>query len=376
MAAAVAVAPGVSAVADEGKPGAKPAKVKAPKAPRSRSWLSDVLLSFFLVAMGTLAAGSTYLALQAVKQRDSAQGDLDNATVALDQVLLSAANASRLKGPLPAASEARKQIFTPASTYYQQFVSKHKDDKELLPQVAKNYFYLAGIQAKMGDAACVSNLGGGIAAIDLMGTREFAPDQFPSVQSALKLSTPNDWATVKVSRIEMHIFSLVVTINRAVEAYTKLVAKFPNEPLFYDDLSSIHRVAATLQSQVDERKPFAIEAWTAAAGLLEKLNQLRPGNVDYQNRLLEALVGAGRLQLEAGKNDAAIVNMQRAVEVREQMAAATPDDKTLAEELEKAKKELAAIKPGSAEPVAEEAAEEPVAEEPAAEAPAEEPAAE
>jgi alkyl sulfatase BDS1-like metallo-beta-lactamase superfamily hydrolase len=92
---------------------------------------------------------------------------------------------------------------------------------------------------------------------------------------------------------------------------------------------------------------------------LESLVRDEPANADYQNRLVEALVGAANLQRKKDENDKAIANYQRAVEVRQKMVDANPDDKSLADDLAKLKSSLEKIQPAgnadkaTAEPAAE-----------------------
>ena len=66
----------------------------------------------------------------------------------------------------------------------------------------------------------------------------------------------------------------------------------------------------------------------------------QPTNADFQARLVESLLGAANLQKREGETEEAIASFKCAVEVREQMVAANPDDKALAQELAKVKGDL------------------------------------
>jgi hypothetical protein len=121
-----------------------------------------------------------------------------------------------------------------------------------------------------------------------------------------------------------------------------LAIKHPETAVFRDDQAGLLRISGTLQTLVPERRAFAGEAWKSARDLLEGLVREQPTNVDYQVRLVEALTALSNIQRQENK-DEAIANLKRAVEVREQMAQANPEDKDLASELAKAKSALAKL---------------------------------
>lgn len=358
--AAVAVAAPAAAGVAVAEKTARPKP--APKAKGARGAMNTFLTSFLLVGMATLAAGSTFVALRAIDQRDRAEFSSKGSSQALEQTLVAAANTSRLKGPLNA--QARQEIFTPARQMYEAFIAKHASDSAMQPQVADAYLHLAGLQAKLGDANCVGSLSSALRVINTIKSQEgYDPATIPRLKIALQLSAPTDWATVKTSSFEGHVFGLIMAIGTATSTYTELSAAHPANVPFREDLVEIHRVSGQLQSQVEARKPFALRSWIAARDVLESLLREQPGSVDYQNRLVEALVGAAQLQIAKEPNEA-ITNFKRAIEVREQMVAANPDDKTLAEDLARLKTSLANVKPGATEtaPAETAAADQPPAE--------------
>lgn len=136
---------------------------------------------------------------------------------------------------------------------------------------------------------------------------------------------------------------LVVTFTRSLGTLSELSAKYPQATVFPNDLSSLHRTSAILQRVVPERRAFALDAWIQARDLLEGLVKQEPANVDFQTRLAEALINTAQMQQEKKEFADAKANFQRAVEVREQLAAASPDDKALKNDVESAKRSLASV---------------------------------
>lgn len=319
-------------------PGAKPAKAAKPPG-KARGALNDMLLSFFVVAAILVAVGSTFVALRATKERDRLQQDFAESDKAVDGLVLAAATNSRLKGPVSA--DARKEIFAPAISYYQHLLSTHGQDPEHLDEAAAAAYQLAGLQAKSGAGACVSSLSAGLDNVRMMDEQGYDVSRFPSLNAtALKMTTPMEWGIMKDTSMAAHAGGLLMTFQVANGLLFQLAAKHPESTVFRDDLAGLLRVSATLQSNLPPRIPFAITAWKDATAQLESLLRDQPTNADFQARLVESLLGAANLQKRAGETEEAIASFKRAVEVREQMVAANPDDKALAEELAKIKGDL------------------------------------
>ena len=100
-----------------------------------------------------------------------------------------------------------------------------------------------------------------------------------------------------------------------------------------------------LEAQRPDHRKQAIASWLKARDTLETLVRDRPASVDYQTRLAESLTTAARMQKTEGETDKAAANLRRAVAVREQMAAAHPDDAALKQELTTVQRDLEKLKP-------------------------------
>jgi membrane protein involved in colicin uptake len=98
--------------------------------------------------------------------------------------------------------------------------------------------------------------------------------------------------------------------------------------------------AALMQSQVPNGRKQSLESWLKARDVLETLVRDQPANKDYQVRLAESLVNAARSQRTDKENEKAAANLKRAIEVREQLVAANPDDKALKQDLTTAQRDL------------------------------------
>jgi hypothetical protein len=318
-------------------PASQPKLAKPAKAARGRGALNDILLSFLLVAAILIAVGSTLVARRAVKERDQLRTDFAESDKALDAVVQAAA--TNVKGASNA--DARKQIFTPAIAHYQQVVAANIQNPERRDVVAAAAFKMAGLQAKSGLGACTSSLATGIENVRMMDEQGYDIARFPSLyEGALKATTPLEWGIMKDISREEHAGSLLINFQVANGQLSTLARKYPQAIVFRDDLSGLLRISATLQSLIPQRVPFALNAWNEAIPILETLVRDQPANVDYQTRLVEALVGAANLEKRDDKAGDAITKLKRAVEVREQMVAANPDDKSLAQDLTKIKGDL------------------------------------
>jgi hypothetical protein len=311
---------------------------------RGRAALT-ILLSLLVVALGTLAVGSTIVAMRAIAERDKAKQDFAKATRGLDATIeVVAANTKPVK----------KELLQPALDYYQQFAQSHADDKTMLAELASARFHTAALHAKLGSKEGVAAMTAGLNNFEQLTKDETAdPATFPSLQdSALKVATPVEWFMVKGAD-QAYGMQLMMGINRATTAYEGLSKKYPTSVSFRDNYSALLKGSALLQGQLPNGRERSLASWLKARDVLETLIRDQPANTDFQTRLAESLLNAGRMQKSAKEIELAQANFKRAVEVREQMAAAEPDNKTFQQDLNAAKRELDRAKPTEAAKAAE-----------------------
>jgi tetratricopeptide (TPR) repeat protein len=322
--------------------------------------LLSVLASLLIVALATIAVGSTVVAMRAAEQRDRAKQDFAEASDGFDELVVAAA--TTVKPP-------RKELLQPAVDYYQKFVQTHATDKKLLPEVASARFHLAALHAKLGSKEGVEAMALGLGDLDEIAKQE-APDlaTFPSLQDcALKVATPVEWFMVKDADSQYGT-RLIFCLNRAMGTYSSLSRKYPEDVNLRNNHAAILKGWALIQGQLPGGRPKSLESWLKARDVLETLVRDQPAVQDYQVRLVESLANAARIQKTDKVLDQATANMQRAVAVREQMAAAQPDNKTLQQELTTAKRELERMKPAEAPVGADKTAEATAASAPVADA--------
>jgi tetratricopeptide (TPR) repeat protein len=302
--------------------------------------LSIVLLSLLVVALATIAVGSTVVAMRAAEQRDRAKQDLAQASDGFDDLVV--AVATTVKPP-------RKELLQPAIDYYQAFIQSHAADKKMLPELASARFHLAALQAKLGNKDGAASMALGLADLDeFVKDEELDPATIPSLQDgALKVATPVEWFMVKDAD-RKYATGLVMTLARALSTYGTLSKKYPSDVNLRNNHAAVLKGWALIQSQMPGGSPKSLQAWLDARDVLETLVRDQPAVQDYQVRLVESLTNAARVQKTNKEIDQATTNMQRAVAVREQMAAAQPDNKTLQQELTTAKRELERMKPSEA----------------------------
>jgi tetratricopeptide (TPR) repeat protein len=298
-----------------------------------------------LVGLAAIAAGSIVFAKRTVDERDRAEEDLARTSSTLDQVIAAAAGTARLKGA-PAA-QAREEIFQPAIKHYEEAIAKYSDDERMLPEVVSAHLHLASLQAKTGSAECVNSLSSGVRALNQMVKADFPEESYPGFQAiVLRITEPTDWVAVKTPNLQTHAVTLYLAIQNAVSAYRDLSKKFPGSVPIRDDLVALLASAAQLIALVPERGGAALGSWVEASSVLETLVRDEPNNADYKRRLAEALENAARIQKTSdAEKDKAIINLKRAVELRQQLADASPDDKTVQQQLARVKKDLAALEP-------------------------------
>lgn len=312
---------------------------------RSGLSLLSVLVSLLIVALATIAVGSTVVAMRAAEQRDRAKQDFAQASGGFDELVV--AVATTVKPP-------RKDLLQPAIDHYQKFVQSHAADKKLLPEVVSARFHLAALHAKLGSKEGVEAMALGLGDLDEIAKQE-APDlaTFPSLQDcALKVATPVEWFMVKDAD-RSYGTRLIFCINRAMGTYSALSRKYPDDVNLRNNHAALLKGWALIQGQLPGGRPKSLAAWLTARDILETLVRDQPAVQDYQVRLVESLANAARIQKTDKVLDQATANMQRAVAVREQMAAAQPDNKTLQQELTTAKRELERMKPAETPAAAE-----------------------
>jgi hypothetical protein len=299
-----------------------------------------ILLSLLVVALGTLAVGSTIVAMRAVAERDRAKQDFAKAVRGLDATIEVVATNTK---------PVKKELLQPALDYYQQFAQSHADDKKMLAELASARFHTAALQAKLGSKEGVAAMSAGLNNFEELTKDQTAdPATFPSLQdSALKVATPVEWFMVKGAD-QGYAMQLMMGINRATTAYEGLSKKYPTSVSFRDNYSALLKGSALLQGQLPNGRERSLTSWLKARDVLETLVRDQPASADFQTRLAESLLNAGRMQKSAKEIELAQANFKRAVEVREQMAAADPDNKTYQTDLSAAKRELDRAKPTDA----------------------------
>jgi hypothetical protein len=213
-----------------------------------------------------------------------------------------------------------------------------------------SYLHIATIKAKRGSLDAPTALRQANDCLLGMKADKFDADQYPSFQAASwRLTVPQDWITLKgpdAKEIGDHARRLVLVIEFISSSLKDLSQEHPQAIGFRDDYAATRRVVAFLFTLIGQNSQ-ALTNWLLVRDTMEKLVSEQPANADYKNRLAESLLAAGRIQRTTDK-DAAIASFQRAVEVREQLASANPDDKTLQTDVKVAKRELEKLKPAQA----------------------------
>jgi tetratricopeptide (TPR) repeat protein len=313
-----------------------------PAAPRRSGLLGGIIKSLFvMLVVGLIAfsAGSTYVALRTIEQRDQARKNFAEASRGVEKLVV----------VLGSVKPAKPELLQPAIDYYQEFLRVHANDKTMLPELAGAEFYLAGLQVKLGSKEGVSSLRQGLSFLNQMNNDPgLDPETIPTLTgSAMKVAAPIDWVMVKGAD-QLYATGLMLQIATAITTYEELSKKNPQTPALRDDLSSLLKSSAMLQGQVPGRRQQSLAAWIKARDTLETLVRDRPDSEDFKLRLVESLVNAARMQKSDKQIDEATKNFQRAVAVREQMVAAKPDDKTLQKDLDLVKRELEKVGPAPA----------------------------
>lgn len=305
-----------------------------------RQMLNDMILALLFVGSIVAAGLSTWVALQTMKERDELKVQAQQADQALAGVTLAAAEAKGLAGGPNA--KAREQIFAPAISYFQDQGAELRKNPEKLELAAAAYQRSAGLQAKSGKSGLAGDLQSVGEILEAMRQANYDVARFPSLyQNALKNTTPLEWGLVTDTSREAHGLKMLQAFQVLKSSLGSLSATHPQAAVFHEDLAGLFKISGSLQTLIG-RESFAMDDWANARDHLEALVRDQPGNADYQARLAEALTSLSNLQRKEKKEDA-IASLKRAVEVREQMAQAKPEDKSLADELAKAKNALAKL---------------------------------
>jgi tetratricopeptide (TPR) repeat protein len=334
-----------------------------------------MVVSLVVVASLTLAAASTFVAIRtagernrANQQRDEAQAAFQASTKAIDALDATLLTSAKLKSAEP----MRAELLQPFVDYYKAFIQTHAADKndDFLPETAAASLRLAAIYAKMGSKESIPTLRQGLGLMGRLGNSSVDPDRFPSLQTcALRLVPALEWGTIKegeptAKEREAHGVGLFLTVLMASATFENLAGKFPQHTGFRDDLAALQRINGLFNSLFNRNKQ-AIEALTTTCALLEVLVREKPDNADFKTRLSEALVSLGKLQKSEGDPGKAIASYERAVVLRQELATSAPDDKTIAQDLKTASRDLERLKTAPAPKTAAPAADTPAAEAPA-----------
>jgi tetratricopeptide (TPR) repeat protein len=307
-----------------------------------------------LLVLATLSVASTIVAKRTLQERDRATAERDRiredflqASTALGQCVAAVATSAPLKGA--AAEPARKAILEPVLAYYQKYAQAHDTDKSALAFKATAFLHMTTIQAKLGSKESIPSFQQGLQGIyQLTKDPNVDPASFPSVQTSdLKLVTQGDWLAAKgVKQEDMFKLGLGLLLNAGIAstALEDMAKKHPEVVTFRDDVAGLQKALATIEALVG-RNERALADWLLARDMLETLVRDRPADAEYKTRLAESLIAAAKLQKSAKQLDEAVANYQRAVEVREQLAAASPDDKARQQDLTIVKRELDKLKP-------------------------------
>jgi tetratricopeptide (TPR) repeat protein len=351
----------IEADAAGGKPNACPicgAAITAPPNPRARSRVSliTILFSLLLMALATISVGSTVVALRTAKERTAAKEHFSQAFDTVDRTTAALLVNDKLKGSL---EPVRKELLQPSLDYYQKFVQASGKDESCLRELTSAEFHIAALQAKLGSKESVAALTRGMNFLKDLSKTPADPQTFPSLQAcALKMVPPPEWLALKgASQMEIQAYglSLFAAMGGAITTFDDLAKKNPKVIGFRDDLAALLRSSAMFNAFVGRRKQ-ALGGLLQTRDVLETLVRDQGANVDFKNRLVETLVSAAKMQKSDGERDAAIGNYQRAVELRQQLATAAPDDPSLQKDLDAVKRDLDKLKNAPAKDAAQDAA--------------------
>jgi len=355
---------------------------RAPRshAPRRGISLVAILVSIVIVLLATAATLSTLVARRAIAERDRATEDFEKAFGTIDEIVRAAAASNDLKGFKMMAT--RESLLNPALNYYQAYAQAHLNDDPPIPAVVDAQLHAAGLQAKLGSMKSTDSITQSMQYYGKLNKAKVDPETYPSmIGTTMKIAQPSDWMVLKGRRL-----------RRSAEAWIQAADGDQHGgrdfPRYLQGFSS---------SDPPSRGPGGPAGGLghAARAVPPRQGSTRPGHSSDcghgdpgprsagRGGIQEPVgpdLGQRRATAENTKDiPAAKASYQKAIEIREQQIAASPDDKALASELETAKTELAKLPAveqaaAPAEPAAEGAPADAAPAEAAA-APAEEPAA-
>jgi tetratricopeptide (TPR) repeat protein len=295
--------------------------------------------------LGTLAAGSTMVALRATKARERAEADLARASAAVGELAEGIAHSEELKGFRMA--KARDELLQPALAYYEGYSQAHLGDEVPHPEVAAAQFRVAGLYAKMGSNKSIPALTAGMITIDKLRNAKVDPDTYPSLEeSAMGIAAPEEWIALRgasMKEMGQHGIKLLFGLNTAIGQYAHVNREFPEAIGPREELANLFGYSGAFQARAGRRKE-GLGQMSQARGHLESLLASQPGNPKYQARMADLCVLMGAAQKADKDTDAAMASYDKAVQLREALSAASPDDTELAAQLESAKKELDKLK--------------------------------
>ncbi len=329
-----------------------PSGTAKPEAARSkfRISLGMILVSLVIVLLAAFTAGAALMAVRTAEERTKAKQEFAAAAAGLDQLTLLVCTSNELKGPNHDAE--RNALAKSLLDYYQGFTSKFELDRLMWSDVTAAHYRTAALKVKMGSNESVSSLVKATNLITAMRKAKFPPESFPSAQAGLfKLVTPAEWLKLQgpeAADMRTHLTALLVSMELYKGVLRDCDKDYPESSVFRDDLAASRRLVALINAITQIRNKEALTAWLEVRDLMTQLAREQPGNADYKSRLAESLTGAARLQRTLGDKDTAIASYEQAVQLREELAAANPEDKTAATDLKIVKRELEKLKPATA----------------------------
>ena len=215
------------------------------------------------------------------------------------------------------------------------------------PELASAQFHAAALYAKAGSANSVDAMAAGLNILKKLNETNTDPALYPSLQnSALRLVPPTEWAQLKEGTAEQrqaHGGKLFITVQIAGTTFEDLSKKYPQSIGFRDDLAAIRNIVAPFMN-FQRRADQEMRSRMMMRDVLETLVRDAPDNADFKTRLAETLTTLANLQKAANENDQAIASFDRAIQLREQLATAEPDNQSLAQNVTIAKRQLDRLK--------------------------------
>jgi hypothetical protein len=315
--------------------------------------VSTILLSLLIVVLAVLAGASTVVALNAMKGRQKAEEDFARSQATLDALVKEIANHPDLKGFK--MLKVRDSLLKLALTYYESYVQAHAADEVPPLNAPAAQFRIAGLYAKMGSSKSVPALAAALVMINRLREAKVDPDTYPGMnECAMGIAKPEEWIMLKgatMKEMRDHAPKLVFGLSGAMVQYNQVNREFPQAIRPRDELAQVYMYAGALQARVGRREE-GLGQLNRSRTYLESLVRDQPGNSEFQTRLADVCVLVGDLEKRKKNNEGAAAAFERAVQLREPLAAASPDDKELAAQLAAAQKSLESVKGAGSETVA------------------------